>query len=43
MAREVESLNAASLDVQELERRLELASALPNADCWVNVCGINTG
>jgi len=43
MAKEVESLNAATLDVQELEHRLELASALPNADCWVNACVINTG
>ncbi|HYV23431.1 MAG TPA: hypothetical protein VEN31_12345 [Candidatus Bathyarchaeia archaeon] len=43
MAKEVESLNAATLDVEELEHRLELASALPTADCWANICGINIG
>jgi hypothetical protein len=43
MTREVESLNASRLDIAELEQRLELASALPTADCWVNACGINFG
>jgi hypothetical protein len=43
VSKEIESLNAPSLDVVELERRLELASALPTADCWVNACVINTG
>jgi len=33
----------ALLDVEELERRLEMAVALPNADCWINVCGLNKG
>ena len=39
---EMVSLNAAELDVEELESRLEMASAVPNDDCWVNACGINT-
>ncbi len=39
---EIRSLNAADLDVEELESRLEMAAAVPNADCWVN-CGINIG
>ncbi|HYV23430.1 MAG TPA: hypothetical protein VEN31_12340 [Candidatus Bathyarchaeia archaeon] len=43
MTKEVESLNANKLDVAELEQRLELASALPTADCWANICGINFG
>lgn len=34
-------LNLADLDVQELEQRLELASAAPSADCWANACGVN--
>ncbi len=38
---EIRSLNAADLDVEELESRLEMAAAVPNADCWVNVCPIN--
>lgn len=42
-AREISILNAADLDVEELESRLEMASAVPNADCWANACGINTG
>jgi hypothetical protein len=40
--REIRSLNAADLDVEELESRLEMAAAVPNADCWLN-CGINIG
>ncbi|HLQ15127.1 MAG TPA: hypothetical protein VK256_04635 [Candidatus Eisenbacteria bacterium] len=39
--REISSLNAADLDVEELESRLEMAAAVPNADCWANACGIN--
>lgn len=39
---EIRSLNAADLDVEELESRLEMAAAVPNADCWVN-CGLNIG
>ena len=39
--REISCLNAADLDVEELESRLEMAAAVPNADCWANVCGIN--
>jgi len=27
----------ALLDVEELERRLEMTVALPNADCWINL------
>jgi len=41
-ALEICSLNAADLDVEELESRLEMAAAVPNDDCWVNACGINT-
>lgn len=40
-APEIRSLNAADLDVEELESRLEMAAAVPNADCWANACGIN--
>lgn len=40
---EIVQLNLADLDVQELEQRLELASAAPTADCWSNACGVNTG
>ncbi|TMC81586.1 MAG: hypothetical protein E6I61_10395 [Chloroflexi bacterium] len=39
---EIRSLNAADLDVEELESRLEMAAAVPNSDCWAN-CGINIG
>jgi hypothetical protein len=39
---EIRSLNAADLDIEELESRLEMAAAVPNADCWVQ-CGINIG
>lgn len=39
---EVVHLNLADLDVQELEQRLELASAAPAADCWANACGLNS-
>ena len=42
-AREIRSLNAADLDVEELESRLEMATAVPNADCWANACVINFG
>ena len=49
-ATEIRSLNAADLDVEELESRLEVASMVPNADCWnyfkcscyYPECGINT-
>ncbi len=37
---ELVPLNIDDLDVAELERRLELAAALPNADCWVQ-CSAN--
>jgi hypothetical protein len=30
---EIKSLNLDDLDVNELERRLELAAAVPSADC----------
>lgn len=39
---EIRSLNAADLDIQELESRLEMAAAVPNADCWVQ-CSLNIG
>jgi hypothetical protein len=39
---ELVHLNLADLDVEELEQRMELASAAPAADCWVN-CGTNIG
>ena len=39
--REISSLNAADLDIEELESRLEIAAAVPNTDCWANACGIN--
>ncbi len=35
---EILSLNAADLDIEELEARLEMAVAVPNADCWTNLC-----
>jgi hypothetical protein len=35
---EIVSLNEQALDVEELETRLEVASAVPNADCWMNGC-----
>jgi hypothetical protein len=43
---EMESLNISNLDfenldVEELEHRLELATALPTSDCWANACGVN--
>lgn len=38
---EILSLNAADLDIEELEARLEMATAVPNADCWTNVCLIH--
>lgn len=31
---EILSLNEAALDVEELEARLEIASMVPNNDCW---------
>jgi hypothetical protein len=40
---EIRSLNAADLDVEELESRLEMAAAVPNDDCWANACVINAG
>ena len=40
---EISILNAADLDVEELESRLEMAAVVPNTDCWANACGINTG
>ncbi len=33
---EIVSLNLEDLDIEELEQRLEMASAAPNADCWVH-------
>ena len=43
VALELISLNNADLDVEELERRLELTATIPGADCWndcpnLNVC-----
>ena len=43
---EIVILNEAALDVEELEARLELASMVPNDDCWhdcqrLNCCGID--
>ena len=38
---EIISLNAEDLDVEELENRLELASAIPES-CWGFACGSNT-
>jgi len=39
---EIVSLNAEDLDVQELERRLELATGVFDApDCYVDTCGVN--
>ena len=32
---EVTSLNVDNLDVQELERRLELVAAAPDVQCWI--------
>lgn len=32
---EVTSLNVENLDVEELERRLELAAAAPDPGCWI--------
>jgi hypothetical protein len=43
---DIESLNLDALDVEELEHRLELASASPVSECYIN-CGCddygNTG
>lgn len=36
---EVSSLNAAHLDVEELEKRLEMATAGLDGDCWMMDCG----
>ena len=33
---EIVILNEAALDVEELEARLEIAVATPNADCWTD-------
>lgn len=38
---ELESLNVADLDVEELEKRLELAIAHPDADCYSFDCNSN--
>lgn len=43
---EIVILNEAALDVEELEARLEIASMVPNEDCWANCpcnfdCGLN--
>ena len=38
---EILNLNAADLDIEELESRLEMATAVPNADCWTNLCLIH--
>ena len=38
--REIESLNLDQLDVEELEHRLELATAAPS-DCYINGCTNN--
>lgn len=35
---EVESLNIEDLDVEELERRIEMAAALPSAMGWICSC-----
>jgi hypothetical protein len=43
---EIESLNSENLDVQELERRLELASMwtdLTTPDCYIDTCGADCG
>jgi hypothetical protein len=39
-APEIVSFNEAALDVEELEARLEIASMVPNDDCWM-YCGCN--
>lgn len=39
---EIESLNIGDLDVEELEQRLELATAGVDGDCWVMDCGTYT-
>lgn len=36
---EVTSLNASNLDVEELEKRLEMATAGLDGDCWMMDCG----
>jgi hypothetical protein len=43
---EILSLNTGDLDVQELERRLDLANGLPGAgavegDCYIDGCDVN--
>lgn len=35
---EMESLNIEGLDVEELERRIEMAAALPSAMGWICSC-----
>ena len=40
---EVRSFTALDLDVQKLEERLEMASAVPNADCYHDSCPDNQG
>lgn len=39
--RELESLNADELDIEELERRIEMASTLPDGFAWI--CGADCG
>ena len=39
MGEEIRSLNVEDLDVEELEKRLELATAGVDGDCWIMDCG----
>jgi hypothetical protein len=36
---EVTSLNVSNLDVEELEKRLEMTTAGLDGDCWMMDCG----
>lgn len=38
-APEVHSFNVGDLDVEELDKRLELATAGVDGDCWIMDCG----
>ena len=41
---EISSLNVAPMDIEELEARLEVATLVPNDDCWYDnhcSCGID--
>jgi len=40
---EIRSLNAADLDVEELEARIEIAVVVPNMDSWATCCTIDLG